>query len=270
VRHRCLKKTLQNCPVRLIEMAITGSLNDEAGRCNGGEGGCSSKNLAPYESSLRNRGNDWPPFGFTMVGHLRIQNVKQAIELVIGRKVEGAFAELGSWRGGVCIYARALLDVLGENERKVFVFDAFERIPGYGSNANFLEVSEGAVKHNFEKFFGSVPSSVLFYKGLFKNTVPNFAKTGEKISVLRIDGNYYDSYQDALYYLYPLVPVGGVVIFDDILSHSNVMRCWKDFKLEQHLPEEIIRIDDHSAWFEKTKDVEIDFKYFRKPQDANL
>lgn len=34
--------------------------------------------------------------------------------------------------------------------------------------------------------------------------------------MLRIDGNFYDSYQDALYYLYPLVPVGGWVIFDDI------------------------------------------------------
>ena len=41
------------------------------------------------------------------------------------------------------------------------------------------------------------------------------------IAVLRIDGNFYESYQDALYYLWELVPVGGFVIFDDYVEGKN-------------------------------------------------
>jgi hypothetical protein len=160
--------------------------------------------------------------------------------------------------------------MLQQHSRQVFVFDAFESLPGYRSASSFLAVPEAAVRHNFEKFFGSVPSNVMFHKGLFKNTVPAFSKSGLQIAVLRIDGNFYDSYQDALYYMYPLIPVGGIIIFDDIMSHPAVMKCWQDFKKEQNLKEDIKQIDDHSAWFEKEKNVSVDFRYFRAPQDANL
>jgi hypothetical protein len=30
--------------------------------------------------------------------------------------------------------------------------------------------------------------------------------------------------------MYEDVAVGGIVIFDDIMSHREVMRCWLDFK----------------------------------------
>jgi hypothetical protein len=43
------------------------------------------------------------------------------------------------------------------------------------------------------------------------------------LAVLRTDGNYYDSYQDALYHLYPRVSVGGCIIFDDIYNHVVVI-----------------------------------------------
>jgi O-methyltransferase len=93
--------------------------------------------------------------------------------------------------------------------------DAFEAIPGYGAAiASYLETSLATVEHNFAKY-GLYDDRVKFFKGLFKDTVPAFRQqhNESKIAVLRIDGNFYDSYQDALYYLYELVPVGGYVIF---------------------------------------------------------
>ena len=105
-----------------------------------------------------------------------------------------------------------------------------------------------------------------------KDTVPQFAAriNGTKLAVLRIDANFYDSYQDALYYLYPLVPVGGWVIFDDIMSHPPVARCWQDFQRDQGFSETIIQIDHHSAYFVKTTDVTVDMGKMHAPQDANL
>jgi len=40
-------------------------------------------------------------------------------------------------------------------------------------------------------------------------------------------------YQEAMYYFYERVPVGGYVIFDDVRSHPEVMAFWKDFKRNQ-------------------------------------
>ena len=44
----------------MLQMAVTGSLTDEAGTCNGGAGGCAMTNLIPLEGIRRMCGNDWP------------------------------------------------------------------------------------------------------------------------------------------------------------------------------------------------------------------
>jgi hypothetical protein len=33
-----------------------------------------------------------------------------------------------------------------------------------------------------------------------------------------IDGSFYGSYQNSLYYMYDKVPVNGIVIFDDVFT----------------------------------------------------
>ena len=127
-------------------------------------------------------------------------------------------------------------------------------------------VSEADVKHNFDKY-QVLDDNVHFYKGLFKDTVSIFQG---QLAVLRIDSNFYDSYQEVLYYLYPKVPVGGIVIFDDILTHRAVMQCWNDFKTDQGLPEDLTPIDDDATWFQTTVAIDVDFKQFKPPRDANL
>lgn len=260
--------------LKLVEMAVTGSLTDEAGSCDGQ--GCTKTKA--FDAQARATGNDWPPFGHTMVGHARLQNIRAAIAETIEKNIPGDFAELGVWRGGSCIYAKALYDVAGEVSRKVHVFDVFGEVPAFGTvnlayqqNAKFLAVSLEAVKHNFQKY-GVLDDNVQFHKGLFKDTLPVFVASNpqQQISVLRIDGNFYDSYQDALYNLYPMVPVGGIVIFDDVFADPIAMDSWHDFKSDNGLLETLHVIDSCSAWFRKEADVKIDPKKQRAPRDANL
>mmetsp|Transcript_7093 Transcript_7093/g.43876 ORF Transcript_7093/g.43876 Transcript_7093/m.43876 type:complete len:336 (-) Transcript_7093:5493-6500(-) len=270
----CMESSLTTMEDRylcLLEMALTGSLTDEAGRCNGSKHACDLRAVLPYSSAMRFFGNDWPPLGHTMVGHVRLRNIRHTLEACIADSVEGDFAELGVWRGGASIYAKAVLATHGVQNRRVFVMDAFESLHQYGNHKTFLQTSESQVKHNFFKY-GLLDSGVTFIRGLFKDSLPHFKDRypETRIAVLRIDSNFYDSYQDALYYLYELVPTGGFVIFDDVMSHAAVMRCWQDFKKEQGLPEELEQIDDHSAFFRKTKQIRVNFSYFRQPQDANL
>ena len=65
------------------------------------------------------------------------------------------------------------------------------------------------------------------------------------------------------------VPVGGIVIFDDVFSHAAVMRAWLDFKSDQGLSEELNRIDRHSSWFRKLHEVKVDKTKKKPPQDIN-
>ena len=222
--------------------------------------------IKPYDEKLRYYGNDWPPFGYTMVGTARLENFRAAIHEVDRNNIPGAIVELGVWRGGAMMMASGITQE-AKSGRDLYVYDAFESIPGYGGHASFLENSEEDVKSYFETFELLTPN-VHFVKGLFKDTVPNWKK-GTPVAVLRVDGNFYDSYQDALYAMYEDVPIGGIVIFDDVMSHPPVMRCWKDFKRDHGVPEELNRIDTHSTWFRKTHDTKIDQTKKHPPQDVN-
>lgn len=260
--------------LNLSKAALTGSLMDEVGRCSGFDG-CALWRLKPYEPSLREKGNDWPPVGHTMVGHMRLNNVRAAIESVVSANIPGDFAELGVWRGGASIYAQLVMKCLNQTDgRRALVFDAFETLQrlnvyeGKG-RSSFLSVTEHQVRHNFAKY--GVLEGAHFYKGLFSASLPRFAtqyrSEGRSIAVLRVDGNFYSSYQDALYELYPFVPVGGIVIFDDILSHAPVQEFWSDFTRDYSVKETLHAIDDHSAWFRKERAVALDRAKYRHFDD---
>jgi hypothetical protein len=99
----------------------------------------------------------------------------------------------------------------------VYLFDAFQPLPGYGVARSYLAVNESAVLHNFQKY-GLLDDRVKLVKGLFKDSVPRFAAQNPdiQIAVLRLDSNFYDSHQDCFYHLYEKLAVGGYLIMDDV------------------------------------------------------
>jgi len=163
----------------LAEASLTGRTSESVGRCNGGEGGCALSSVAPFDAHKRRVGDDWPPGGLTMIGTLRMRNIRMAVEMALLDRVPGDYVELGVWRGGSCIFAKLLLDELDPSGgRKVVLLDAFESMAGYGGLAGFLTVSEREVRRNFEAFgidLGDGSGSVEFVKGLFKDTASKFA-----------------------------------------------------------------------------------------------
>lgn len=241
----------------LLENAVTGTLYNDAPLQ-------SIKNVSQQEFRIdenRLRGNDWPgEVGHTMVGHLRLRNIRELLFRVIAQDVEGDFAEFGVWRGGSCIYAAGLFHVLGIRDRQVHVFDAFGKLNsetgGYGPNDNYLAVSELQVRFNFWKYGLLVDDNVKFYRGLFQDTAPIFSEalqqSKRKLSILRIDGNFYASYMAVLESLFDLVSKNGYVIFDDIRSHSDVQKAWTDFQKSREVEIPLTFIDDHSAYFQKS------------------
>lgn len=179
----------------------------------------------------------------------------------LARKVldlPGCFVECGVGAG-----AQIMAMQLASNgsSKTIYAFDSFEGIPMAGPNddsqpgigipkhdryapisdrlvsSGITSHSDKNVKENFERFGVSL-SNILFIKGWFQHTLFGF-DTGP-ISLLRLDGDLYESTLICLEELYPKVVLGGVVIIDDYALEGCRKAVHDYFK---ELPE-IIKVSD--------------------------
>ena len=93
----CLTASNASPFMGLVSKVVVGP--PRGGRCWPASG-CPINDLLPCDEEERKHGNDWPPFGCTMVGTVRLQNFRAAVEEVERNHVAGAIVELGVWRGG--------------------------------------------------------------------------------------------------------------------------------------------------------------------------
>jgi hypothetical protein len=183
--------------------------------------------------------------GETMMGMGALENLHCAMRTVVGNQVPGDFVETGVWRGGGTIYMQAFLDAYGEMDRKVWVCDSFEGLPkpkdeyahDRGSRlweSEYLAVSVDQVKRNFE-FYGLLDDRVCFLKGFFSDTMPQAPI--DRIAVLRLDGDMYESTIVVLDHLYSKVSGGGIVIVDDYGMLPECDRAIEDFRARNQIAE---------------------------------
>ena len=173
------------------------------------------------ERDRRRRGKDHPALGFTMVGRLRLDNVEECIRRAVADGIEGSVVECGVWRGGASILAKAVLEEL-KSDKELWLCDSFEGLPpptfvedrGYDFTPynDFLGVSLETVQRNFE-LFGLLDERVRFLKGYFSESLTE--PPMDRICVLRLDGDLYESTIQCLDALYHRVAPGGFVIIDD-------------------------------------------------------
>jgi O-methyltransferase len=199
----------------------------------------------------RAEGKDWPLFGQTMVGFDRLDNLRSCVETVIAEGVPGDLIETGVWRGGASIYMRGILEVHGVRDRTVWVADSFEGLPSpnpaenpadAGANwhtADHLAVSLEDVKENFRRY-ELLDDQVRFLEGWFKDTLPTVRD--RTWSVVRLDGDMYESTMDGLTNLYQGLSPGGFLIVDDYQIEA-CRRAVDDFRKAQHIEEPLVEID---------------------------
>lgn len=205
-----------------------------------------------FDPQLREYGWDWPSVAHTMIGKKRLENVCALTESILGNGVEGDLIETGVWRGGACIMMRAVLHAYGIKDRSVWLADSFEGLPppdekNYPADTgdkfhtfDDLRVSMGQVKSNFEKY-GLLDDQVKFLKGWFKDTLPTAPI--QKLALLRLDGDMYESTWDALTALYDKVSAGGYVIVDDYHVVEGCKKAIHDFLDQRGLAPTLIEID---------------------------
>ena len=199
--------------------------------------------------ALRVFGRDWPDDAETMIGLVRLNNLHACALDVIRRRVPGDFLEAGVWRGGACIFLRALLAEQRDVVRKVWLADSFEGLPPpehpMDAGATYhtmpqLAASLGQVKANFARY-GLLDGRVRFLKGWFRDTLGS-APLGP-LAILRLDGDMYDSTLTALRALYDRVSPGGYVIVDDYASIPACRHAVQAFRAERSIADPIVSID---------------------------
>jgi O-methyltransferase len=207
------------------------------------------------DGDIRNAG-----FAHSMMGRVRVDNLQVALDLIRAENIPGDMIECGVWRGGGCIFMAGYLLAHNMSGRRVFVADSFEGLPvpthaSDGeldlSKAKFpeLAVSLDAVQGNFS-VYGLEQPNVVFLKGWFKDTLPTAPV--ERIALLRLDGDLYESTMDILLALYDRVVPGGVVIVDDYNYIAACKQAVADFFETRNLPlPEMIEIDWAGSWFRK-------------------
>jgi O-methyltransferase len=213
-----------------------------------------------FSAEARAEGRDWPPDAETMIGLRRLENLEGCIRDVIRQRVPGDLIETGVWRGGACIFMRAVLKAWAELDRTVWVADSFRGLPMPDAGRTediedalwavpFLAVPMDRVKANFARY-GLLDDQVRFLPGWFQDTLPTAPV--ERIAVMRLDGDMYDSTMVALNSLYPKLSVGGYVIIDDYHAVRGCQQAVDDFRARHGIYDDLQQVDWTCRFWRRT------------------
>jgi len=243
---------LRNNYLDLMQSCLTGSVYRDLPQAQFG--------LNTFDPLQREHGLDWPTQAKTMIGEKRMANLRTLMESVIADNVPGDFIETGVWRGGACIFMRAILFAHNIADRCVWAADSFEGLPvpnalkypadaGSGFHAyQQLAVSLEQVRENF-RGYGLLDQQTKFLKGWFRDTLPTAPI--RQLALMRLDGDMYESTMDALTNLYPKLSHHGYVIVDDYHAVSACKAAVHDYCDANGIHPEIIEIDGVGVYWKK-------------------
>ncbi len=214
-----------------------------------------------FETQSRLEGREWPAMAHTMIGWKRLENIQQCVEDVLAKNITGDLIETGVWRGGAIIFMRSILKAYAVKNRRVWAADSFAGLPKpdaarYPADEGDklyahpeLAISLDAVRANFEKY-GLLDEQVCFLPGWFRDTLPS--APFDRLALIRLDGDLYESTHVALEALYPKLSRGGYVIIDDYGACAGCEKAVRDFRETNKITDEIIPIDWTGVYWRKS------------------
>jgi len=190
----------------------------------------------------------------------RIMALCDAVRHVCRHAITGDIVECGVWRGGSMMAAALTLLELGDR-RRLHLFDTFAGMPPpadidrdlTGTAAAGLLAAEDRdtgstwawspladVRRNVLGT-GYPAELVEFVAGRVEETIP--ARAPERIAVLRLDTDWYESTRHELEHLYPRLAAGGVLIIDDYGHWQGARRAVDEYLAATNRPLFLSRID---------------------------
>jgi hypothetical protein len=203
----------------------------------------------------------------TMTGRARLQALVDAVRYCEQRGIDGSFVECGVWRGGSVLAMLLTLQELGATGRDVYLFDTFEGMTEPGEHdvspldppaRETWETNTATGERSWSELFApeifnedDVRATVLgtgypadrihFVKGPVEETLP--ANAPERIALLRLDTDWYESTRAEMEHLYPNLVSGGVLIVDDYGHWEGARRAVEEHFEAHGSPLLLSRID---------------------------
>lgn len=181
---------------------------------------------------------------YTMTSPQRMYSLYQSLLYISKYGIEGDIVECGVWKGGSSmLIAHTLMD-LGDTSCKLYLYDTYSGMSKpskydkkrndkhsktlekwkklQGNNYNkWAYASLKEVKRNMQ-LTGYPFENIIFIKGKVEETIPKIIP--KKISLLRLDTDWFESTYHELSNLFPLLSNNGILIIDDYGS-------WKGAKI---------------------------------------
>ncbi len=201
---------------------------------------------------------------YTMTGKYALFALRRAVQYVAASGIPGDVVECGVWRGGSMMAVARTLVELGDTSRTLHLFDTFEGMPpptdadrsaAGEAAADLLRQGEKGtstvwayspldeVKRNVA-LAGYPADRLTFVQGKVEDTLP--AAAPDRIALLRLDTDWYESTRHELVHLWPRLSVGGVLIIDDYGYWQGARRAVDEFVAERQLKLLLNRVD-HTA-----------------------
>jgi O-methyltransferase len=190
---------------------------------------------------------------YTMTGVARLAAVVEAVRYCVRREIPGAFVECGVWRGGSVLAMLLTLQEMGVEDRDVHLYDTFEGMTQPGKHdvsridGRAVDVWERARQRSvrpWAHFFdpdtfneddvrrtllatGYPEERLQFARGPVEETLPGRAP--ERVALLRLDTDWYESTRHELEHLYPRLSERGVLIVDDYGHWDGARRAVDEY-----------------------------------------
>ncbi len=203
--------------------------------------------LSQYDQAIQETVEFVAPFTMTPV--FKTAELCDAVRHIVRAGISGAFVECGVWRGGSMMAVAHTLLQEGVRDRELFLFDTFAgmtkptasdisitsgveatalydaRLRADGGT-DWCHATQQDVLTNM-KMTNYPPTRIHLKPGIVENTIPSEAP--EKIALLRLDTDWYESTLHELEHLYDRIMPGGILIIDDYDSWQGARKAADQF-----------------------------------------
>jgi hypothetical protein len=215
---------------------------------------------------------------FTTTPIERMFVLYKLVKHIVKNKIPGDFVECGVWQGGSCMLMAKTLLLLGDTQRKIYLYDTFD---GYseptskdieiisGKPVNEVLEDKAAIMFYHEyhqkdvvedksndikwcyapidvvkKNLGSTgypQENIIFVEGKVEDTIPKTIP--DQIALMRLDTNWYESTKHELTFMYPIIVKHGVICFNDYGHFQGAQDAYKEYWEENKIESCLIRTD---------------------------
>lgn len=232
-----------------------------------------SKNINNYISNICNLHYSKLSsiYCYSMLDITSLDNIENSCKYIMINNIEGDFVECGVWRGGTAILIKSYLNKINNKNRKVYLLDSFEGMEDIANDKNTFELDYlcSNLLNDCAKYFGKpiietntkevinnlkrfncYDNNTILLKGWFNEKFP-FDKIN-KISLLRLDCDYYYPTKICLEKLYDKVSVGGIIILDEYyLDFMGERYAVDEFRKNNNITSKIIKVNNNVAFWIK-------------------